>query len=66
MRSYFSRYAGTEEYLNGSIKETEWQQNPGIEVVWYELYKELGLQEIRTFRKRAGILTKFGSFSTDQ
>lgn len=31
----------TEKYLAGDISEKEWQDNPGIEIVWYEWLKEL-------------------------
>lgn len=31
----------TEEYLNGKISEDEWNENPGLEPVWFEWFKEL-------------------------
>ncbi len=31
----------TENYLQGSIPQTEWEQSPGLEPVWYEWFKEL-------------------------
>lgn len=31
----------TEKYLAGDISEKEWQDNPGIEVVWCDWFKEL-------------------------
>lgn len=33
----------TEKYLKGEMSEKEWQKNPGIETVWYEWFKELGI-----------------------
>lgn len=33
----------TEKYLLGKVPEAEWQQSPGIEPVWVEWFKELGL-----------------------
>lgn len=31
----------TEMYLKGKISEKEWEKNPGIEVVWYKIFKIL-------------------------
>lgn len=31
----------TQKYLDGQISESEWQESPGIEPVWYEWFKEL-------------------------
>jgi ADP-ribose pyrophosphatase YjhB (NUDIX family) len=31
----------TKRYLNGEIKQEDWEQNPGLEPVWYEWLKEL-------------------------
>ena len=31
----------TGKYLSGEITEKEWEESPGIEVVWYEWFKEL-------------------------
>lgn len=33
----------TEEYLTGSISEEDWGKSPGIEPVWTEWLKELGI-----------------------
>ncbi|MBU2592181.1 NUDIX domain-containing protein, partial [Patescibacteria group bacterium] len=33
----------TEKYLASEIPEEEWQQSPGIEPVWLEWFKELGI-----------------------
>lgn len=32
----------TREYLNGDISEVEWQANPGLEVVWFEMFGQFG------------------------
>ena len=31
----------TEKYIQGEIKEKEWEKSPGIEPVWYEWLREL-------------------------
>ena len=31
----------TEKYRNGEISETDWQNSPGLEPVWYDWFKEL-------------------------
>jgi len=31
----------TRNYINGEISEEEWQKSPGIEIVWYEWFKQL-------------------------
>lgn len=31
----------TERYLRGEIEQTDWEQSPGLEPVWYEWLKEL-------------------------
>lgn len=33
----------TEDYLAGNISPEEWQKSPGIEPVWREWFKELGI-----------------------
>jgi len=33
----------TEAYVRGKISDEEWQKNPGLEVVWYEIFKILGI-----------------------
>ena len=33
----------TEKYLAGLIPENEWQQSPGLEPVWREWFKQLGI-----------------------
>jgi NADH pyrophosphatase NudC (nudix superfamily) len=33
----------TETYLRKEISEEDWQKDPGMEVVWYEFFKELNL-----------------------
>lgn len=33
----------TEQYIRGEIKENQWEEAPGIEPVWYEWLKELGM-----------------------
>jgi len=33
----------TEQYLEGKISEEEWQKSPGLEPVWYQWTKELGI-----------------------
>lgn len=33
----------TEQYLAGGVPEEEWQQSPGMEPVWVEWFKELGI-----------------------
>jgi len=33
----------TEDYLSGRIAEEDWQDSPGLESVWYEWFKELGI-----------------------
>ncbi len=33
----------TQRYLDGQISESEWQGSPGLEPVWYEWFKELGI-----------------------
>lgn len=33
----------TEKYINKEISEEEWEKSPGIEPVWYEWLKELGI-----------------------
>lgn len=33
----------TTAYILGSISEKEWQEKPGLEVVWYEIFKILGI-----------------------
>ena len=33
----------TGEYLKGGISESSWQDHPGLEAVWYEWFKELGV-----------------------
>ena len=33
----------TEEYIQGKISQEEWEKCPGIELVWYEWFKELNL-----------------------
>lgn len=33
----------TEKYLSGNIPEELWQQSPGIEPVWVEWFKQLGI-----------------------
>ena len=34
---------GTEKYRAGEISEKEWQQSPGLEPVWLDWFKELGI-----------------------
>lgn len=31
----------TEKYLDGNIKQDDWEKSPGLEAVWYEWLKEL-------------------------
>jgi ADP-ribose pyrophosphatase YjhB (NUDIX family) len=31
----------TERYLRGEVKQDDWEQNPGLEPVWYEWLKEI-------------------------
>jgi len=33
----------TQKYLAGKIPEEEWEQSPGLEPVWLEWFKELGI-----------------------
>ena len=33
----------TAKYLDGNIPEEEWQKSPGLEPVWYEWFKEMGI-----------------------
>lgn len=33
----------TEKYLSGLLTEKEWQQSPGLEPVWCEWFKKLGI-----------------------
>ncbi len=33
----------TERYLDGKIDEEEWDKNPGLEPVWYDWFKKLGI-----------------------
>ena len=33
----------TEEYLKGGISEKNWQKSPGLEPVWHEILKDLGI-----------------------
>lgn len=33
----------TKLYLKGEISDEEWEKSPGIEPVWYEWFKELGI-----------------------
>lgn len=33
----------TEKYLAGRVPEDEWQKSPGIEPVWCEWFKEIGI-----------------------
>ena len=33
----------TEQYLTGKISDTVWEQSPGIEPVWYEWFKQIGI-----------------------
>lgn len=33
----------TELYHNGKISEDEWKDNPGLEVVWYEMFQQAGI-----------------------
>ncbi len=33
----------TREYLEGKITDEEWEKNPGLEIVMFEWFKELGL-----------------------
>lgn len=33
----------THEFLLGGLSDSEWQQNPGIEPVWYEWFHEMGI-----------------------
>lgn len=33
----------TEAYLKGKISEREWKRNPGLEVVWHKIFKNLGI-----------------------
>lgn len=33
----------TKKYLAGLIPENEWQKSPGLEPVWYEWFKEIGI-----------------------
>lgn len=33
----------TERYIKGEISDKEWEASPGIETVWYEWFKELGI-----------------------
>ena len=33
----------TEQYLAGKISEKEWRKSPGLEPVWYQWMKELGI-----------------------
>lgn len=37
----------TNDYLSGKIPEEEWQKSPGIEPVWLEWFKELGIAQLR-------------------
>jgi len=32
-----------QRYLDGQIPESEWQESPGLEPVWFEWFKELGI-----------------------
>ncbi|CAN5318412.1 hypothetical protein BH10PAT1_BH10PAT1_4030 [soil metagenome] len=33
----------TKRYLSGEITDDEWENNPGLEVVWYEWFDQLGV-----------------------
>ncbi len=33
----------TRSYLGGTISQEDWEKSPGIEPVWYEWFRELGL-----------------------
>lgn len=33
----------TQRYLDEQIPEDEWQQSPGLEPVWFEWFKEIGI-----------------------
>ncbi len=33
----------TERYLNKQVPDTKWENSPGIETVWYEWFKQLGI-----------------------
>lgn len=35
--------AKTDQYLRGNIEQGEWEKSPGLELVWYEWFKELGV-----------------------
>lgn len=31
----------TKQYLEGKVKENDWQKSPGLETVWYQWFKKL-------------------------
>jgi ADP-ribose pyrophosphatase YjhB (NUDIX family) len=33
----------TKSYLGGGIEQEDWEKNPGLEPVWYEWFKEIGI-----------------------
>ncbi len=33
----------TQKYLKGDISDKEWQENPGLEIIWYKWFKELNI-----------------------
>lgn len=41
MPDLLSLAARTEEYVNSKILESEWESNPGLEEVWYRIFKIL-------------------------
>jgi len=36
--------AKTERYIQEKISEEEWQKNPGLELVWWEIFRKIILQ----------------------
>ncbi len=39
----------TEKYIAGDISEQEWEQDPGLELVMYEWFREMGLCKFASF-----------------
>lgn len=33
----------TEDYINKKITDVEWKENPGLEIVWYDIFKDIKL-----------------------
>ena len=45
----------TEDYRRGDVSDGEWEESPGLEEVWYELFQQTGILEDPTHSQRQRI-----------